>query len=202
MWTFAALTCCRWPRLSGCAKARRRSVQCGRTTASSWIWSLTRHHAHHYRGFATTRHRPFTGTGELKPLPYTMRNLLSGIALMRTGRLEAHLPTLADQVPEAPGYLADLMAAKASGEHPMLTRVPGAPPAQAIESDIARLHGVLDEAQRDSALPEEPSAEPPHCTTSSSVPACRGEPRYPGPLSRPDHPPRRHRPRGCLVTSL
>ncbi len=26
---------------------------------------LTRHHAHHYRGFANTQHRLFPGTGEL-----------------------------------------------------------------------------------------------------------------------------------------
>jgi predicted nucleotidyltransferase len=120
---------------------------------------LTRHHAHHYRGFANTQHRLFAGTGELKPLLYAMRTLLTGIALMRTGRLEAHLPTLAAQVPEAPGYLAELTAAKASGEHTALARVPGAPPAQVIGCDVARLHAVLDEAQLDSSLAEAPSAE-------------------------------------------
>lgn len=45
-------------------------------------------------------------------------------------------------------------------------------------------------------------ARSPHCTTSSSVPACWGEVPVPGPPSGPDHPPPRHRPRGCLVTSL
>lgn len=121
---------------------------------------LTRHHAHHYRGFANTQHRLFAGTGELKPLLYTVRTLLTGIALMRTGRLEAHLPTLAAQVPESPGYLADLVAAKASGEHTALASLPCAPAMGRIESDVARLHAVLDEAQRDSTLPEAPSAEP------------------------------------------
>lgn len=36
MWTCAAPISCRPPRWSGCAKARRRSVQCGQTTASKF----------------------------------------------------------------------------------------------------------------------------------------------------------------------
>jgi predicted nucleotidyltransferase len=118
---------------------------------------LTRHHAHHYRGFADTQHRLYAGTGELKPLLYTFRVLLTGIELMRTGRLQAHLPTLAAEVPEAPGYLPALMAVKASGEH--VTVPTGAAP-DTIGTDLARLRTVLDEAQRDSALPERPTAEP------------------------------------------
>ncbi len=66
-----------------------------------------------------------------------MRTLLTGIALIRTGRMEAHLPSLAARVPEAPRYLAGLMAAKASGEHRALAAVPDAPPRDVIEADIA-----------------------------------------------------------------
>jgi len=120
---------------------------------------LTRHHAHHYRGFANSQQRLFAGTGELKPLLYTFRVLLTGIALMRTGRLQAHLPTLLAEVPEAPAYLANLMLAKASGEHAQLASVPDAPDRDLIEADLSRLHAVLDEAAANSSLPDRPTAE-------------------------------------------
>jgi predicted nucleotidyltransferase len=121
---------------------------------------LTRHHAHHYRGFAQTQRRLFAGSGELKPLLYTYRVLLTGIALLRTGRVEAHLPTLGSLVPEAPGYLAMLIDAKASGEHRSLVSVPDAPDADRIGTDLDRLFAVLDEAGEGSTLPEQPSAQP------------------------------------------
>lgn len=113
---------------------------------------LTRHHAHHYRGFATTQWRLFEKTGELKPLLYTFRVLLTGIHLMRSGEVQADLPTLAGQV-ASPAYLPDLIAAKAEREHGaadvLRTRV---------EEDVERLHALLDEAQDASALPDAPSA--------------------------------------------
>jgi predicted nucleotidyltransferase len=121
---------------------------------------LTRHHAHHYRGFAQTQRRLFARAGELKPLLYTYRVLLTGIALQRTGRVEAHLPTLVSLVPETPGYLESLMAAKASGEHAGLASVPDAPGLDRIGTDLDRLHELLDEAQQRSALPEQPDAQP------------------------------------------
>ncbi|AVT32807.1 nucleotidyltransferase [Plantactinospora sp. BC1] len=121
---------------------------------------LTRHHAHHYRGFAQTQRRLFDRTGELKPLLYTFRTLLTGIHLMRTGRLEAHLPTLRAELPEAPGYLGTLVAAKAAGEHDLLAGVPEAPGADRLDADLTALHAALDEAQLASRLPERPAAEP------------------------------------------
>ncbi|EPD61598.1 DNA polymerase beta superfamily protein [Streptomyces sp. HGB0020] len=112
---------------------------------------LTAHHAHHYRGFANTQWRLFEKTGELKPLLYTFRVLLTGIHLMRSGQLQAHLPTLFGEV-EAPGYVADLIAAKAEQEH-------GAADVghARVQTDVERLHAVLDEAQTASALPDAPS---------------------------------------------
>lgn len=77
---------------------------------------LTRHHAHHYRGFANTQWRLFERTGELKPLLYTFRALLTGIHLMRSGEVLAHLPTLLGDV-AAPSYLPELIEAKAAAEH-------------------------------------------------------------------------------------
>ncbi|MFE0356763.1 DNA polymerase beta superfamily protein [Streptomyces nigra] len=112
---------------------------------------LTTHHAHHYRGFATTQWRLFERTGELKPLLYTFRALLTGIHLMRGGGIEAHLPTLLEAV-DAPGYLPELIAAKAEREHGDA----GVEHAR-VAADVERLHAVLDEAQTGSALPDAPS---------------------------------------------
>ncbi|MER6676454.1 nucleotidyltransferase domain-containing protein [Streptomyces sp. NPDC000983] len=114
---------------------------------------LTAHHAHHYRGFATTQWRLFTRTDELKPLLYTFRVLLTGIHLMRAGEVQAHLPTLLGQVPEAPAYLPELIAAKAEQEH-------GAADVDhaRVEADVTALHATLDEAQTASALPEAATA--------------------------------------------
>nr|WP_306337505.1 nucleotidyltransferase domain-containing protein [Streptomyces sp. KL118A] len=109
---------------------------------------LTSHHAHHYRGFANTQWRLFEKNGELKPLLYTFRVLLTGLHLMRAGAVVAHLPTLVDEVQGAPVYLPDLVAAKAEAEHG------GADVDHArVAADVERLHALLDEAQTESALP-------------------------------------------------
>ncbi|MER5860137.1 DNA polymerase beta superfamily protein [Streptomyces sp. NPDC059688] len=113
---------------------------------------LTGHHAHHYRGFAVTQWRLFDKTGELKPLLYTFRVLLTGIHLMRSGEVQAHLPTLLGLV-DAPGYLPELVAAKAEREHGT-ARIDHA----RVEADVERLHAVLDEAQSASVLPDAPTA--------------------------------------------
>lgn len=113
---------------------------------------LTSHHAHHYRGFAGTQWRLFEKTGELKPLLYTFRALLTGVHLMRSGEVQAHLPTLLGEV-DAPGYLPELIEAKAAREH-------GAADVDhaRVAADVERLHGVLDEAQAASVLPDAPAA--------------------------------------------
>ncbi|MGI5374326.1 nucleotidyltransferase domain-containing protein [Streptomyces sp. CA-251387] len=113
---------------------------------------LTSHHAHHYRGFANTQWRLFEKTGELKPLLYTFRVLLTGVHLMRSGEVQPHLPRLIGEV-DAPAYLPELIAAKAEQEH-------GAADVDhaRVAADIEQLHGVLDEAQTASALPDAPSA--------------------------------------------
>ncbi|MFF7476399.1 DNA polymerase beta superfamily protein [Streptomyces sp. NPDC008092] len=113
---------------------------------------LTSHHAHHYRGFAVTQWRLFEKTGELKPLLYTFRVLLTGIHLMRSGEVQAHLPTLLGEVPEAPAHLPELIAAKAEQEHGK-----AAVGYTRVEADVERLHVLLDEAQNGSALPDAPS---------------------------------------------
>ncbi|MGQ0840827.1 nucleotidyltransferase domain-containing protein [Actinokineospora sp.] len=110
---------------------------------------LTSRHAHHYRGFARNQWKLFERTGEIKPLLYTFRALLTGIHLMRTGTVEANLPALG-----GPAYLADLIAAKRAGEHQPLADPRTRPHA---EADIAELNTALDEAQSATRLPVDPT---------------------------------------------
>ena len=115
---------------------------------------LTSDHAHHYRGFARTQWRLFEKNGELKPLLYTFRVLLTGIHLMRAGEVQAHLPTLLDTV-TAPPYLPDLIALKADAEHGHL---PGTLDRARLTADVEALHTTLDTAQSTSPLPLRPTA--------------------------------------------
>ncbi|MER5967358.1 nucleotidyltransferase domain-containing protein [Streptomyces sp. NPDC002057] len=110
---------------------------------------LTHHHAHHYRGFAGTQWRLFESSGELKPLLYAYRALLTGIHLMRAGEVLAHLPTLVGEVAEAPARLPDLVDAKAAAEHG-----PAEVVVEEVRAEVEALHGVLDEAQAASGLGE------------------------------------------------
>ncbi|GGU85258.1 nucleotidyltransferase [Streptomyces albospinus] len=111
---------------------------------------LTAHHVHHYRGFAGTQWRLFEKTGELKPLLYTLRVLLTGIHLMASGRLEPHLPTLVGEL-AAPAYVPELIAAKEAAEHGPVGAV--VDPAR-LRTDIEALHARLDAAQAATALPD------------------------------------------------
>lgn len=118
---------------------------------------VTRHHVHHYRGFARSQWDLFRRTGELKPLLYTIRVLLTGIHLLRTGELVADLPALAELVP-GPAYVGQLVAWKRSAEH---GRAPDSwRPLSLVEADVAALHEALDQAELASPLPEAPTAEP------------------------------------------
>ena len=60
---------------------------------------VTRHHSHHYLGFAATQWGLFEKENppKVKPLLYVYRVLLTGIHLMRTGRVEANLVKLNDE---------------------------------------------------------------------------------------------------------
>ncbi|MFI7342671.1 DNA polymerase beta superfamily protein [Streptomyces sp. NPDC050085] len=113
---------------------------------------ITRHHAHHYRGFAGTQWRLYEKTRELKPLLYTFRVLLTGIRLMRSGEVQADLPTLAGEL-RAPGYLPELIEVKAAAEHGR-AEVDHA----RVAADVEALHAELDAAQAASELPDEASA--------------------------------------------
>ncbi|MGN9844042.1 nucleotidyltransferase domain-containing protein [Nonomuraea sp. H19] len=111
---------------------------------------LTRHHAHHYLGFARTQWRLFEKTRELKPLLYTFRVLATGTHLMRTGELVADLTRL---YAYGPAYLPELVLLKRDAEHG------GAPAMPGLEADVERMTAALEEARDSSVLPERATAE-------------------------------------------
>lgn len=76
---------------------------------------ITRHHVHHYLGFARNQWRLFAkeSAPRVKPLLYTYRVILTGIHLMRSGRIEANLPTLLETYPI--DGVRDLIAIKTQG---------------------------------------------------------------------------------------
>ena len=116
---------------------------------------ITRHHAHHYLGFAGTQWTLFEKENppRVKPLLYVYRVLLTGLHLMRTGEVEANLVALNDTARLA--FLPDLIARKLAGpEQSTLT-----------DTDLAfhrdqyhRLRADLEAARESSTLPERPSA--------------------------------------------
>ncbi len=118
---------------------------------------LTSRHGHHYRGFAVTQWRLFEKTGEIKPLLYTFRALFTGVHLLRTGEVNAHLPTLLEKL-DGPGYLPALIEAKVLGEHRGLAGVPGRPAPERLEADLAHWHEELRQARETSELPVDPPA--------------------------------------------
>src|ERR1041385_3846386 len=76
---------------------------------------ITKHHSHHYFGFAETQWKLFLKESprRVKPLLYVYRVLLTGIHLMRTGEVEANLVTLNKD--HKLSYVADLVARKLAG---------------------------------------------------------------------------------------
>ena len=115
---------------------------------------LTRHHAHHYLGFARTQWGFFERTGELKPLLYTFRVLSTGIHLMRTGEVVADLTEL----DHGPAYLPELVAAKREAEHGALPADGPAP--GRLAADVAAMTTRLETERDRSSLPERASAGP------------------------------------------
>jgi len=115
---------------------------------------ITRHHSHHYFGFAETQWKLFEKERprRVKPLLYVYRVLLTGIHLMRTGEIEANLVTLNERF-RLP-YIADLIARKLAG--PEASRLKEADLAL-HESEYQRLRANLQTAHDASRLPELPS---------------------------------------------
>jgi uncharacterized protein len=118
---------------------------------------ITRHHSHHYLGFANTQWRLLTKDNppRVKPLLYIYRVLLTGIHLMETGEVEANLVTLNDrfQLP----YVPELIDRKLAGDEQVL--LPAADLAWHAQEYI-RLCQALETASAQSHLPAEPTAKP------------------------------------------
>ncbi|MSU56604.1 MAG: nucleotidyltransferase domain-containing protein [Pedosphaera sp.] len=117
---------------------------------------VTKHHSHHYFGFAETQWKLFLKESprRVKPLLYVYRVLLTGIHLMCTGEIEANLVTL-NQEFRLP-YIADLVARKLAG--PEKSKLEDAD-IVFHESEYQRLRGELQAAHDASKLPELPSDE-------------------------------------------
>lgn len=115
---------------------------------------ITRHHSHHYFGFAETQWNLFLKESprRVKPLLYVYRVLLTGIHLMRTGVIEANLVTLNEEFRLS--YIADLVARKLAG--PEKSTLNDADIAF-HEAEYQRLRGELQVAHDASWLPELPN---------------------------------------------
>ena len=117
---------------------------------------ITKHHAHHYLGFAATQWKLFAKESppRVKPLLYVYRVLLTGIHLMRTGTVEANLLNL--NVYAKLPYIDDLVAAKLAGPE---KGVLDAADLAFHESEYSRLTRELEGEHSVSSLPEVPSAK-------------------------------------------
>jgi predicted nucleotidyltransferase len=115
---------------------------------------ITRHHSHHYLGFAETQWKLFSKEQprRVKPLLYVYRVLLTGIHLLHTGRVEANLAVLNEDFRLA--FIPDLIARKLGG--PEQSALPDADMAF-HEAQYERLRTQLQEAHDASSLPELPS---------------------------------------------
>lgn len=117
---------------------------------------ITRHHYHHYLGFAQTQWRQFEKElpHRVKPLLYVYRVLLTGIHLMRTGVIEANLVQLNEDFQLT--YIPDLIACKQAGSE---TAVLEEADLSFYQQEYQRLLRLLEEAHQTSNLPEIPSAK-------------------------------------------
>lgn len=115
---------------------------------------ITRRHGHHYLGFADTQWNLFTKEDppRVKPLLYVYRVLLTGIHLMRTGRVEANLITLNREF-QLP-FIDDLVQRKVSGAEKSTLHNPET---SFHQREYHRLVAQLQESANESKLPEAPS---------------------------------------------
>lgn len=117
---------------------------------------ITRHHSHHYLGFARTQWRLFGKEcpRRIKPLLYVYRVLLTGIHLMKTGEVEANLLKLNEEFRLS--YISDLITQK-------LTSAEKSPIEEAdlafYRGEYERLYEELEQASQLSELPPAPSAK-------------------------------------------
>jgi uncharacterized protein len=115
---------------------------------------ITRHHSHHYFGFAETQWNLFDKERprRVKPLLYVYRVLLTGVHLMRVGEVEANLVKLNEDF-RLP-YISELIGRKLAGpEKSALSDVD----LEFHRREFERLRGMLEDAYRASSLRETPA---------------------------------------------
>ena len=117
----------------------------------------TRHHSHHYLGFARTQWGLFMKEQprRVKPLLYVYRVLLTGLHLLRSGEVEANLVRLNEQV-RLP-YIAELVARKVAGPEQVTLDEADV---TLHEREYERLQRELLEAHEASHLPDTATARP------------------------------------------
>ncbi len=118
---------------------------------------ITKHHAHHYLGFAATQWKLFgkESPPRVKPLLYVFRVLLTGIHLMRSGEVEANILRLNETA--GLSYIDELVDRKSNG--PEKGTLDAADLAF-YEREYERLTAELEAAHEKSDLPETPKARP------------------------------------------
>ncbi len=116
---------------------------------------ITRHHAFHYLGFAETQWGLVCKETppRVKPLLYTYRVLLTGIHLMQTGEVVAHLPTLNEKMRLA--QVDDLLAQKCLGTEKQTVETVDF---EFHQREVQRLTELLKSEHKRSSLPELPSS--------------------------------------------
>ena len=118
---------------------------------------ITRHHVHHYLGFANTQWKLFEKQSprRVKPLLYVYRVLLTGIHLMHTGEVEANILKL-NEIYSLP-QVHDLVARKLAG--PEKSELNDAD-FDFHRREYERLLAQLQAASEKSSLPQAPTARP------------------------------------------
>jgi predicted nucleotidyltransferase len=117
---------------------------------------VTRHHSHHYFGFAENQWKLFQkeDTPRVKPLLYVFRVLLTGIHLMQTGVVEANLNRLNDEY--GLPYIPELIERKTRGTEKQTL---DSAETSFYAEEYERLRVRLEEEAGKTALPESPSAK-------------------------------------------
>ncbi len=116
---------------------------------------VTKHHVHHYRGFAKNQWGMLEKEDppRVKPLCNVYRVLLTGIHLMRTGKIECNLLTLNEefQLPQ----ISELVQRKTGGPEKAALD-----PAELTfhRGEFDRLLTCLDASARDTGLREKPTS--------------------------------------------
>jgi uncharacterized protein len=115
---------------------------------------ITRHHSHHYLGFAATQWDLLQKDDppRVKPLLYVYRVILTSIHLMRTGRVEANLPRLNEEFKL--DYVPELVARKMAGSEKGTL---AAAELSFHKAEYGRLLAQLEGEAAETKLPAEPS---------------------------------------------